>query len=185
MRRSPVIRLVSQKGRVLSVRGQPWIVTSLLVLLLFAAGEARAQQSPRSIVNPAGESHTSQRSSLSWTLGDIAAGYYLTPEIQYREGFQSTPLRVTGVDPLPLAWDVNVYPNPTDAVLTVAFGEEHPACVLRLHDLTGRELQQIDAAANAQRLELRLDDLPAGSYLLRIQDIHGERNATYQIRKTR
>lgn len=180
-----MIRPVSQKGRVFLVRGQPWIVASLLVLLLLAAVEARAQQSPRSIVNPAGESHTSLRSSLSWTLGDINAGYFLTPEIQYREGFQSTPLRVTGVDPIPLVWDVEVYPNPTNAALTIALGDDHPSCLLRLHDLTGRELQQIEAAENQQRLELRMDDLPAGTYILRIQDSRGERNATFQILKTR
>lgn len=160
--------------------------TGVFFLLLIACVSARpatAQQAPRSIVSPAGETALSPRASLSWTLGDLAAGYHRTPDVQYREGFQSSHLRVTVVKSLPEAWNVEVYPNPTQSGLSVDLGEQHPVCALTLYDLNGRELRSLTVDAAVRQAQLQLGELPSGTYILRVIDADGRPAGSYQIRK--
>ena len=179
-----MIQRISRKGYNGAVRDTKRIrVFFLLLFILVSAIPAMAQHAQRSIVSPAGETASSQRVSLSWTLGDLATGYYLTPDLQYREGFQSSNLRVTAIEPVPEVWNVEVYPNPTQSGLSVDLGREHPVRALTLHDLSGRELRALTVDAAEQQAQLQLGELPSGTYILRVSDADGKPAGTYQIKK--
>lgn len=154
---------------------------ALMLLPVMAA----SQDTPRGALTPGGGNSAGARASLSWTLGDLSAGYYLTPRMQYREGFQSAPLRVTSVESLPTAWKIDIYPNPAQTRLSVALGDRHPALTLKLYDLSGRVLQSVSLGAEEQQSELQLEGLPQGSYLLQLTDVDGRVAGSYQIRKIR
>ncbi|PLX31733.1 MAG: hypothetical protein C0600_04825 [Ignavibacteria bacterium] len=159
------------------------IVAVPVLLILLLPSLTRAQEAPRAVITPGGEYSENARGSLAWTLGELSAGYYLTPRLQYREGFQSTPLRVTTIEPLPTAWNVDVYPNPAQTRLSVALGEQHPALTLKLYDLTGREMQSVALETDARQSQLQLDRLPQGSYILQLVDSDGRVAGSYQIKK--
>ncbi|MCB2206209.1 T9SS type A sorting domain-containing protein [bacterium] len=175
---------ISRKGYAGAIRTATRNSVFFLLLILCASVlPATAQQEHRSTVSPAGETARAPGLSLSWTLGDLATGYYRTPTMQYREGFQSAHLRVTVVEALPEAWNVEVYPNPTQSGLSVDLGTQHPVRALTLYDLSGRELRTLPVEPAARQAQLQLDELPSGTYILRVSDAQGRPAGSYQIRK--
>ena len=83
--------------------------------------------------------------------------------------FAGRPAVVTATQPGAAALELRVYPNPATATTTV----EAPQPVrLSLFDLAGRVVRAETAAARAH--QLRLDDLPAGVYLVRCRTLSGE-----------
>ncbi len=156
-----------------------------IALMFVAAYPAQAQTAPssRGIVSPAGGLLQQSGASLSWTVGDLSAGYYRTPDVGLREGFLSVPLRITRIAPLPASWSVSVFPNPVSADLSVAIQGTHPGVTLQLFDLAGRVLTNAQMTETNNAGELSMRQLPPGSYFLRVHDAAGAVSAVYQIKK--
>ena len=74
------------------------------------------------------------------------------------------------------ALDINIYPNPTNDIINIAFNLPEPGNVhLELYDLPGALVLQQSAALPSGRPELRLDinHLPSGVYILSV-NVEGE-----------
>lgn len=172
----------SRKGHVF-MHVHAFLTVALLSAIVLPAHAQSQSAASRGIVSPAGGMLRHAGASLSWTVGDLSAGQYTTPEVRLREGFLSVPLQVTRVAPLPAAWDVSLFPNPVSADLTVAIRGTHPAIALQLFDLAGRVLAHTHVHENSGSGRLSMRQLPPGSYFLRVFDAAGAASAVYQVKK--
>jgi hypothetical protein len=67
-----------------------------------------------------------------------------------------------------------LFPNPADAAATLSWGELQTPKNVQLYDAAGRLLWQQTAATNAQNnLTVPTSELPAGAYILRIEQTDG------------
>ncbi|RYF49843.1 MAG: T9SS type A sorting domain-containing protein, partial [Cytophagaceae bacterium] len=66
----------------------------------------------------------------------------------------------------------NLFPNPASSNLTVQFTAEQPGdCVFTVTDVLGRAINQVQytSVAGSNRVQLSVQQLPAGTYLIRCQ----------------
>jgi hypothetical protein len=84
-----------------------------------------------------------------------------------------------GVAELAGAQDLRVYPNPTDALLTIAFDATQGDVRVELMDITGRVVLDRRASAAAGRMDLDVSPLAAGDYTIRVQ--RGDRISVQRV----
>lgn len=144
----------------------------ILSLILFSSG-AFAQNLSRSVVaSGGGYLTTSGGPDLEWTLGELTTEYIQNgPSIQ--QGFQQADLKISvGLsEPFIPSSSWQVFPNPTVDYLqlTTSFTDSWH---YELLDMLGRQILQGTAIAASQ--ELRLPDLQAGIYLIRVRNQEGQ-----------
>lgn len=92
-------------------------------------------------------------------------------------GFTSVVNGVSPVKPLPL----NLYPNPTQGNVTIQLENEAIAS-LNVYTLTGKKVQ-INHVQEGNQIQLRTAELPAGTYLVRIEDTDAVRVARLMVSK--
>ena len=65
---------------------------------------------------------------------------------------------------------INIYPNPTNSMITVELKQIELPCNIILKDLQGRVVYS--AEANSQKLELDLSSYESGIYLIGITNVN-------------
>ncbi len=68
------------------------------------------------------------------------------------------------------AW--SIYPNPADASLTIEF-QHNEADRLRLVDMSGRLLKEVQLPRTIRKVELSLEELSSGVYMLQLVSPRG------------
>ena len=153
----------------------------LPALFLATAPLLRAQDAPRTVVGSAGDYYENlQFGNLHFTVGELAVSR-LQNGLVLSEGFHQGyyELLVSTDDPLPLAWEVSVFPNPTADALHVRT-ETTTAARATLYDTNGRQLHA--RALDAGTATFDLTPYPAGSYWLRLHTPDGQQRS-FQVHK--
>ncbi|MEZ0541446.1 glycoside hydrolase family 9 protein [Fibrella arboris] len=115
----------------------------------------------------------------SWSVTEPGI-YYQSAYVKALSRFVDTPTKyelpvtpvvvITATEPENSFF--NLYPNPASSSVTVVFTAEQPgACVFTITDVLGRAINQVrhTSVAGTNRVQLPVQQLPAGMYLIRCQ----------------
>ncbi|MBK8829898.1 MAG: T9SS type A sorting domain-containing protein [Saprospiraceae bacterium] len=170
-----------------------------------------AQTTDHYIISAQGNETKGQTMSLCWTIGDLATETSGIDQALTTQGFQQPTLFVKELDPasqphplideagkpvnaLPLKGDAeaqasnsaikaNVYPNPFSNDITVEVGNITQEYHLDVFDPQGNLISRC-TSGNAKEI-IRLEDLPAAQYILRISTLDDMHTQVFQIVKSK
>lgn len=146
-----------------------------LLAFLFLIVPLSAQEA----VLTSGETYSSGSGSVSFSAGQVAyseiSGSGGTASEGVQQAFEIFPMPAPEQEALPKEvlplfenLEVTVFPNPTQGLLNLELsGTEDSVLNYHLYDLQGRLLRQ-EVLRNTSA-QIQLDNLPSGTYLLRIQ----------------
>ncbi|MBK7410245.1 MAG: T9SS type A sorting domain-containing protein [Saprospirales bacterium] len=111
-------------------------------------------------------------STLIRQLAPIAIGggrqFYRLKQMDYDGTFDYSPIRV--VDIGPPSNSIRVFPNPAREEVTIAFSEPTEVRgALWLFDQNGRLVSESVIAPQTTEFQLRLAQLPSGTYILKVK----------------
>ena len=123
-----------------------------------------------------------QFGNLHFTVGEMAVSR-LQNGLVLSEGFHQGyyELLVSTEETRPLNWEVAVFPNPTINELHVRSGRQTDVQGA-LYDNQGRLLQE--QSLTGEQTTFQLQQLPSGTYWLRLRDAQGAQQS-FQIQKVR
>jgi len=124
---------------------------------------------------------------LSWTLGESVTSMVTDGSWIITQGFhQPWGQGVVAVEDLKaVQMSLNVYPNPMDNELLVTINNNRDQLVFSLYDISGRLIHQKEVIPGQKTLDLPVQWLAAGSYLLQVNGIDNPFQQTYQLQKMR
>ena len=158
------------------------MLLKLLIALVAAAlpGWVFSQQLQSELAGTAGDSFQAGTSALTWTLGEPVTESFGSGAT-LAQGFLQTLDTATPVyERKGLLFRLDLYPNPVSRFLTLETDSPLPLNI-DLYDLIGRRLRT--ATLNEPILQIDLEGLPAGTYLLRASDGAGTVGA-FRVVKT-
>ncbi len=153
----------------------------LAIVLCCVLSPSFSQDLPRTVVGNAGDYYENLLfGSLHFTVGEVAVARFEN-NIELGEGFHRSyyDLLVDAQEILPQTWEVTVFPNPTTEQIRFRWSTDQQVAA-QLFNANGQLLQQQEQILHQGRMDM--SQLPAGSYLLQLQDQNG-RTGTFQILK--
>lgn len=123
------------------------------------------------VITVAGDYHSSNQSSLSWTVGELITETTSNQQTILSQGFQQYDLMVTALPAFNLFMsDWSVYPNPTSRSLHIESPDLHNYANVNalIFDLQGKLL--VREALGHQQNVIDLSRLSAGTYVLKLID---------------
>lgn len=161
-------------------------------LFTLISGEISAQNIvlERQIITSSASDEVSPTMMLTATLGDLVINdaYSQTGQIILTQGFQQGRRVKVGNDPLN-EWvlEYNLFPNPTPSTLFVELEVSQPVELeFVMYDLAGKETQvprQTHRVAGKYLVEIDVQQLPDGLYLLVLRKMDGDVVKTFKLEK--
>ncbi|MDF3026621.1 MAG: hypothetical protein K0S23_928 [Fluviicola sp.] len=146
--------------------------------LLALSGSAWSQQNTGAAALEA----TGTGGSVSATLGQISYSSITSPAGTVSQGVQQAyEIFTLGVDKFPdIQLSVNIFPNPTTNLVTLAVEGTSDGLSFVLTDVTGKQLQQ--SPLDGPFTSIRMETYPPGTYIL---EVRGAKNIqkTFKIIK--
>lgn len=154
-----------------------------LIFVFLGSTYLSAQTTTPVVVASSGDYFVGTDATLSWTLGEIMTETYDGSNNQLTQGFQQ-PLRVTsGLEEVSSQLNVNVYPNPTQANLTLEIPDNTDEISIEIYDAAGKlVVQQIYSGVGPQTINF--EELSNGLYIMRLKDDNNILE-TIKIQKTK
>ncbi|MCO6492470.1 MAG: T9SS type A sorting domain-containing protein [Phaeodactylibacter sp.] len=136
----------------------------------------RAALPAQSVLGSAGEVESAGDMRLEWTLGELATATAYYAGGQVTEGFHQPLLSIVPVSLFtPVNERINVFPNPTAALVHIAADPESGGALqLLLFDAGGRLLLRKQGPAGQGPETVDLSGRDAGTYLLNICNGNGQ-----------
>ena len=141
------------------------------------------------VISSKGEYFSNSSSSLSWTLGQIASTSLFTPDNILTQGFQQpyyydpSDIPVINDD----SFEIQIYPNPVRDFINIIYSTQTKTKLkFEVLDLLGNNLKpyiEKDSEIVPKKLELRIDELKPGIYLVRIISKSSDILKTFKIIK--
>lgn len=161
---------------------------SLLIILISSLAIVYSQdyQIRQDVIgNLGGHAVGSNGVHMNYTLGEPVSEVAIGAKIIITQGFHQpedclivSTSEVSGLEELK---GIHLYPNPTEAIITVEIRENDPAEITgKLFDLTGKELLQKRLDNNKETFNL--SNLPAAIYLLHFQNVDGQ-TTVFKVQK--
>lgn len=120
-----------------------------------------AQSIERNVLSVAGENLSNGGYTMHFTMGETVAQTF-TNGRQLSQGFQQVWLITTSVEEGKTAdWDINVFPNPTEGILTIETEEQ---AKIRMSDMAGRIVVEKNIEPGTNTIDL--SQFPQGIYNL-------------------
>jgi hypothetical protein len=152
------------------------LISSLLLIIL--CNSIYAQQG----VVVTGGDVKNTTGSISTSLGQVSYSYISNGIQTINQGIQQTYDITTSVNTIDENIHINVMPNPTNQLITLAIQEfQFNKYRYSLVDLSGKKLQS--NIITSDRTELNLQSLPASIYMLQVMD-DTQAIKTFKIIKT-
>lgn len=123
--------------------------------------------------------------SVSWTLGEPMGETYMQTNNHITQGFQQPWDFGTGVAAAPTPVSADVYPNPTNDVVNLQFGDNSTGLyVIEVFNTLGQRLSATQFAASpSARTTVSLSDYADGIYFVTVRKIDGNEASTFKITK--
>ena len=155
------------------------LLIPLLVLLPFVLS---AQDFKQYIFSSQGNYAESSTMSISWTIGDNFIETLSTGDGSITQGFQQPFLKLVEVKhPELLAFDAQIFPNPTYGKLSVSIKNNEATYNMEVFDIQGRML--LERKSSDPLSEIDLTPYATGTYFLRITDEKAKRTSLFEIVK--
>lgn len=96
-----------------------------------------------SVISAAGDYFESTKTSISWTLGELAVTTLQGDNMILTQGFQQPFDIGVGIKQNEMNWTISVYPNPVTDELRILFDVPSPGdYLIEIQDVTGRVIRQ-------------------------------------------
>lgn len=139
---------------------------SLLIFQLLISGVVLGQSVLPEVMSTAGDHFTSNDAQVSWTIGETVIESLENANNQLTQGFHQTNLILTSILDLAKEYNVEVFPNPTNDIITVQWKENVGKHSLDLYDNTGKRIyRNLERKADMTDI-INVSDLASGSYFL-------------------
>lgn len=148
--------------------------------------QAYTQDAELQVVSSAGSSYQVNGIVLDWTLGEVVIQTLDRPSGMITQGFHQPSYTLVSVSPIPAELgNVLVSPNPflAEVSITIAFTKPQHG-VIKLFDMTGKELWKKGFEGNAVVEKYDASSLSSGPYLLVVSVSDDLFVYTYKIVKT-
>ncbi len=153
----------------------------LLLLFIGSSFFAYNQTTTPVVVASSGDFFEGTNASLSWTLGEIMTETYNGSSNQLTQGFQQ-PLDLTsslGEDAL---ITVSVYPNPTQANVTVEIPDNSELLQIEVYDIAGKLIFSQSYTGTGPKL-ISFENMADGMYFMTFKNQEGETLESLKIQK--
>ena len=145
----------------------------------------KAQSVSPDVIASAGDFYQNASGSISWTLGEPMGETYSSANNWLTQGFQQPWDFGTGVVPSLNPVSAEAYPNPTDDVVNLQFGDNSSGLyVIEVFNTLGQRLStsQFTASPSA-RATVSLQDYADGIYFVTVRKSDGTESSTFKITK--
>jgi hypothetical protein len=135
------------------------------LFLLAISVTAYSQDMPQQVIGSAGDQHTNESASVSWTVGEVSTATLSSSSVTLSQGFQQGNLTVnTLVDQDMLDFNLKAYPNPVIDILLLETDEKQQR--YQVINMQGEVVLNGNITAVLQ--EIDFTNLPNGVYLLSV-----------------
>lgn len=132
------------------------VLTCCSIFVLIAAN---AQE----VVSTQGESYSNASGSIDFTIGEVVINTNSNGTNDLTQGFHQTNWNFLGIEDHDPTYEVLVFPNPTQELLTIRTNSfEHVVCLF--YDAQGKLVLQNDLTA--EETSIQVGQLATGSYSL-------------------
>lgn len=155
-----------------------------------------AQSDSHFIIASQGGFNKGESISLSWTLGDIVTGTQFLPDGIVTQGFQQPFISVKEVPSTEISEGnpveetdversikVSVYPNPFHSHVIVQVDDPRSGYKVGVFNMEGRQLYTKNVIDS--HIQLPLEGLPTGNYLIQINHPETNTSRVFQVNKSR
>ncbi len=126
---------------------------------------AYSQDMPQQVIGSAGDQHTNESASVSWTVGEVSTATFSSSSVTLSQGFQQGNLTInTLVDQDMLDFNLKAYPNPVIDILLLETDEKQQ--MYQVINMQGEVVLNGNITAVLQ--EIDFTNLPNGVYLLSV-----------------
>jgi len=162
------------------VSAEPVISTNIKILFDESVDQTTAENIENYVVDngvvvEAAKQHALNKAQVNLTVSDMNAGDYVLTVNNMKDlsgnvtDAQTYNFTVSGIDELIENGTVNIYPNPTDSKLNVAFvAKNNSTFDISLQDISGRVIMKdkYDATRGSNKFSIDLSGIAGGVYLL-------------------
>ena len=166
-----------------------YLLMSLAVALV-GVPLARGQSVWPSTLNATGGSATISGRQFEWSVGEMTlVNTFATSTVVLTQGILQPGISVTEVGHTAYFQQVEVFPNPTDAIVNVRFNSLlQGTLAMRLMDMAGRVVleQSIDVFQGLNTTQVNMANLAGATYMLQLSLTGAggsEEMASYKIQK--
>ena len=154
--------------------------------LIIVAFQGQAQEIQPSLLSTSGDFFSSGSYSVSWSLGEIAIETFTQSENILTQGFQQSRLITTGIQKNTLQENqIQIYPNPASDKLYVRFNFDiMDLYQIEVFDLIGSKKISEKIRTSFEIVEIKLNDLEPGTYMLVIKPDEKYSISTFVFQKT-
>lgn len=156
----------------------------LSFFLCFYLALAYSQTVTPTVIAAAGGSYQDGDVSLDWTVGELAITKLSDGDHIITQGFHQPPLLITSTQEVLSDFPVKVYPNPTTYWVNVELPNARERWAVQLYDQRGLLLFTSDGLTGPSCHLTIFDQLPSGSYVLRVSIPEQQTSRSFNIVKT-
>lgn len=166
------------------------IVLSLALLWMASPLVAQTIQLAPRVIASAGTHFQNAQFELSYTIGELAAVSTVgAGNVKLTQGFhQPDKFTIAAVESAEAYWAGGVFPNPADDMVRLQLlVSQHDEIQIELLDASGRLVSVMPVhhvIPGSQSMEIPLQGLSSGIYLLRVSSTDRSRQSTFRIQKS-
>jgi hypothetical protein len=155
-----------------------------IVLFVFPC-QIYCQSNNCSVISNGGDYISNSQVYASWTIGEPVTGTIQNNSYCFTQGFQQSRIFLTSVDEnLPDKCSIKAYPVPASNQINLELKlDTQREIIIEIFDNTGKSVQMKKANTSVSPYSLDISDLPAGSYLLKVSEVSGQKLKTIKIVK--
>jgi hypothetical protein len=144
-----------------------------------------AQSISPDVIATAGDFYSNASGSISWTMGEPMGETYTSANNILTQGFQQPWDFGTSVTPGLSGVNADVYPNPTNDLVNIQFGDNSDGLyVIEVYNTLGQMLSATQYTASpSARTTVSLFNYSDGIYFITVRKVDGPETSTFKINK--
>jgi len=141
-----------------------------------------AQSLTPTVVSSTGDYYVGSAATLSWTLGEVVTDTYNGTSNQLTQGFHQPDLRFSIIEDLATEMTLNLFPNPTNGLVSFEIKNNFDALNIAILDPAGRIIYTSSYAAQSV-LQIDLSTFANGIYYMQVTTESNQKIKTLKIEK--
>jgi hypothetical protein len=152
------------------------------LLFVSVSFSSLAQSLTPTVVSSTGDYYVGSAATLSWTLGEVVTDTYNGTSNQLTQGFHQPDLRFSVLEDLATEMTLNLYPNPTNGLVSFEVKNNLNTLQVSILDLSGRIIYNSTYAAESV-LQIDMSSYASGIYFMHVTSETNQKIKTLKIEK--
>lgn len=141
-----------------------------------------AQSLTPTVVSSTGDYYVGSAATLSWTLGEVVTDTYTGTSNQLTQGFHQPDLRFSLIEDLAAEMTLNLFPNPTNGLVSFEVKNNLNTLQVAILDPSGRIIYAT-AYAPESVLQIDMSSYADGIYFMQVTTESNQKIKTLKIEK--